>query len=288
MCWLVCVGACTASPPDQGPGDTAVVAADAGLDGVHQEDQADAVSDSMTLADARPDVPEDIPSDPEIDPADAMTTDAQDASEDDTVDAAEGAAVWEPGCFFEVDSGLDTRRYDFGQVEATYDRIETSFTLHMGPWREELFDRQVLTHIFFGLFRNAPRSRERYILGAAAQLRPARPAGTRQAVFFARVDLEPRPDGEGYTAYTSVRSDHPWEPGTTYRVHAVLDVVGHTQHLTLTPQGGAPLQMQADIPYFTRDLTSAGWWLELGATDTDHRDVNVVGWTFCDLEILTQ
>lgn len=276
----------------QGPGsdDVSSETADVSTD---PDARSDTGVDSDDAADASLDAPDTARDLPDLDTGDTDPVDVADVAPDEDVGADlahpdTGAAVAERGCFFTVAGGQDTRRYEFGVRDQTYERIEIQFTLQMGSWREALFDREVLTHIFFGLFRNAPQSRGRYILGSAAQIRPARIPGTRQAVFFARVDLEPRPQGEGYTAYTSFRRNYAWEPGTTYDVHAELDVVGATQTLTVTPEGGEPLVIHGEIPYMERSLTSSGWWLQLGAEDTDHRDINVVGWTFCDLEIHIQ
>jgi hypothetical protein len=235
-------------------------------------------------ADLPPDLPEDRP--PADVPVDAPP-DIADVIPDAPAD--DGGVVEEPvhvdGCFFTVATAGDKQRYDFGERGIVYRRIELEYTMIHGGWREDLYARGVLSHILSGLFRNAGVARERYILGHGAQI-DASVAGLRpQSVFFARVDLEERPPGEGWTSYTSFRDTYRWTVGETYHVRIALDAAARTQSLELSVGGTVVLTQGGEIPYFDPALTTNGWWLELGGDDTEYRDVSPVGWQFCDLRV---
>ncbi|MBN1770510.1 MAG: hypothetical protein JXB32_04545 [Deltaproteobacteria bacterium] len=253
-------------------------------DAVREADPGDASpSEAETSPDVVPDVPADVPPDDDSGTGDVVPDVVPDVPADD------GGAVEEPirvdGCFFTVETAGDKQRYDFGERGVAYRRIEIEYTTVHGGWREELYARGVLNHILSGLFRNASLSRERYILGHAAQI-DASVAGLRpRSVFFARVDLEERPPGEGWTSYTSFRDACPWTVGEAYRVRMVLDAEARTQTLELSVGGTVVLTQVGDIPYFDVALTSNGWWLELGADESEYRDVSPVGWRFCDLAV---
>lgn len=189
------------------------------------------------------------------------------------------------GPVFDVNQPGATLEVTFGEVGTQYDQIVLALTMILGPWRMDVFDREVLNHNQFGISRNAPASYQRYIAGLGAQIRPASPSLDRRALFFARVDLDPRPMGMGFTSYTTARSNFPWSPGTTYRVRVELDGIAQEQRLELREAGSVVLEITHPIAYFDPSLTDSGWRLELGAPETDHRDVSPVGSSFRDLLI---
>lgn len=190
-----------------------------------------------------------------------------------------------PGCAFEVTTAGETREHAFGEVGAEYAWIEVAMDVEVADWRRDLFDREVLNHIAFGLSRVAPISRERYILGYAAQIHPAEAGLRRTTVFFGRVDLDERPPGEGYMGYTSFREAFPWRVGRTYHVRARLDAEGASQLLEIALDGEVVQTLTGAIAYFDPSLTSSGWTLELGGPETDHRDVSPVGYRYCDVRV---
>jgi len=201
-------------------------------------------------------------------------------------DAGAPALARRDGCFHTIASAGDRARIDFGEVGTEYGTITIEVDLITGSWREDLYDREILNHNAINVFRNAPVSRERYIGGLGAQIRPMDPGLARTTLFFARVDLEERPPGMGYTSYTTFRSRAPWRTDTRYHVSMTFDAVAHRQVLDVTSPDGTELShVEGAIAYFVPSLTSSGWYVELGADETEHRDVSPVGWQYCDLVV---
>ncbi len=120
--------------------------------------------------------------------------------------------------------------------------------------------------------------------GLAAQIRPARANLDRQTVFFARVDLEQRPAGEGHRGYTSFREGFAWAPGA-YDIRVGLDAEARRQTLEILQDGALRQRIVGEIPYIDPEVTRARWYVELGTTDTEHRDVTPHGWSVCDLGV---
>ncbi|MCC7542441.1 MAG: hypothetical protein IT379_39855 [Deltaproteobacteria bacterium] len=189
------------------------------------------------------------------------------------------------GCFLEVRTPGERTSYDVGVRGTRYASITIAFDVTHGGWREELFDRESLAHNLFGFSRNAPVSRERYILGEGALVRPAAAGLQRTSLFYARVDLEERPAGMGFMGYTSFRDAFPWTPGETYHLQVVLDAISRTQTLDISVGGETRLRRAGDIAYFDVSLTDSGWSLEIGSEESDGRDVSPVGWRYCDLAV---
>ena len=182
-------------------------------------------------------------------------------------DAGMPALARRDGCFHTIASPGDIERVDFGAVGAEYDAITLEVDLITGSWREDLYDREVLNHNAINVFRNAPVSRERYIGGLGAQIRPMDPGLARTTLFFARVDLEERPPGMGFMSYTTFRSRAPWRTDTRYHVSMRFDAVARRQLLVVTNSDGTELsRVGGDIAYFEPSLTSSGWYVELGTT----------------------
>lgn len=189
------------------------------------------------------------------------------------------------GCFFTIATAGEKLRVDFGAIGTAYDAVEIEVDLVVGAWREDLFDRDPLNHVAIGVFRDAPISRERYLGGLGVQISPPAAGLRPTTLFFGRVDLEPRPPGEGYTSYTTFRARAPWQNGARYHVAMTFDAAAHRQVLDVTRDGAAFSHVEGDIAYFGRELTDDGWSLELGSDETDGRDVSPVGWQFCDLVV---
>ncbi len=199
---------------------------------------------------------------------------------------ATGAVLFsQSGLVFEVVSAGQTTEVQFGTVGAEYSLLTIDLTLTLGSWRTELFDREVLNHNQLAITRNAAQSNQRYIAGLGAQIRPMDMGLARTALFFARVDLEPRPPGMGYTSYTTFRKSFAWQPGAEYQVHVALDAVAHQQRLRLRQGGATVLSIQGAIDYFVPSLTTSGWNLELGTPGGPGRDVSPVGSKFSDVVI---
>lgn len=220
---------------------------------------------------------------------DAATTPAADGSVPgadarDTADASPGLLASQPGCFFTVANPSSTWQTQVGERALQYSRLQIDYDVIHGGWRTELFDRSVLNHNLMGLTRNVGDFVGRYILGNAARIQPNTAGLTRQSLFYGRVDLEPRPAGEGYMGYTAWRKSFAWVPGNTYHVRVVLDAVDKTQRLIVsdeTTQAG----ILGEIAYWEPSLSEATFTLQLGSEDSDGREVNAVGWQFCDLRV---
>jgi len=203
------------------------------------------------------------------------------------VDAAPAADLLldEPGCFFTVPAAGPGYARVIGEPGAHYRTLIIRYRVEHGGWREELFDRTVLNHNLLGLSRNVSASVGRYILGHAAQMKPNTAGYDRKSLMYGRVDLEPRPPGEGYTGYTSWRTPFAWRPGDTYQVDLVLDATTREQRLVVTAPDASTATTVGDIPYYDASLSAATFTLDLGGTDSDDREVRAVGWTFCDLTV---
>ena len=191
----------------------------------------------------------------------------------------------EAGCFLEVVDPDSLYERVVGVVGIRSGWMSFDYDVIHGGWRQDLYDREVLNHGLFGLSRNVPEFVGRYILGNAAQIRPGDAGLSRKSVFYGRVDLEPRPAGQGWMGYTSWRDNIAWQVGETYHVHVVLDAVAAEQILDV--RHGADLLMHrvAPIEYFEPSLTSSAFTLSLGGVETDEREVKPLGWRFCDLEV---
>lgn len=216
-------------------------------------------------------------------PADGGAGDAGPAPTDAGV--VPGSLVRRAGCFFTIGGPDDVMRIDFGEIGTRYGAIVIEVDVDVSNWRRDLFSRPVLSHNAVNLFRNAPVNRERYIGGFGVLIRTdgaLRP----ETMFFARVDLEPRPPGMGYTAYTAFRDRAPWTTMERYHLSMRFDAVARRQTLEITRAGAAFSQAEGAIDYFDPTLTDDGWYLELGAADTAFRDVNPIGWQFCDLSVV--
>lgn len=251
-------------------------------------------------ADAAPDGAVDAPADAAVPDAmadaaapDAAVPDA--AAPDATADAAPADATPDAACSdcglellrrdgcFEVGAAGEVETHRFGELGTEYATLVIDYDLDVGDWRRDLFDRTVpLNHITFGLSRVAPVSRERYILGMAPQVTPSVMSLNRRTIFFARVDLEERPAGMGYMAYTSSRAGFAWQTMTRYHVRVTLDAAGAEQVLEVSRDGSVVQTLRADIDYMNPGLTSSRWNLELGGPETDGREVSPVGWRLCD------
>ncbi len=203
-----------------------------------------------------------------------------------SIDAAAARIVLarRAGCFRVVAPG-DTEELRFGVVGTEYAEIAVRTDIVAGDWRRDLFPREPLNHNLFGLSRQAPTSVERYILGLGAQITPSAPGLARRAIFYGRVDLEPRPMGMGFMGYTSFRANFAWTMGARYTATATLDAAAGTQTLELVLGGATVLTIPGDIPYMSPALTASGWTLELGSSESDGRDVSPVGWELCDVEV---
>jgi len=194
----------------------------------------------------------------------------------------------EVGCFLEVVDADSLYERVVGTAGAKYEWMSFDYDVIHGGWREDLYDREVLNHGLFGLSRNVPDFVGRYILGNAAQIRPGDPGLSRKSVFYGRVDLEPRPPGEGWMGYTSWRDAVAWQAGETYHVRVVLDAVAAQQVLEVTHGGDLVMRRVAPIDYFDPSLTSQPFTVTFGGVETDEREVKPLGWQFCDLEVHAQ
>jgi len=237
------------------------------------------VGSESSSADASANQPLDAASQPSVDAAPSAGPDA--AAE---TDAAEPSLASASGCFFTVDNPDSHHEIVFGEAGARYASLRIEYDVVHGGWRNELFDREVLNHNLMGLKRNVPDFVGRYILGNAAQIRPAETGLARKSLFYGRVDLEPRPDGQGYMGYTAWRDNFKWVPGKTYHVTVVLDAIARTQRLTVT-DGVEQRVLTGDIDYWEPSLSESTFTLTLGGMESDGREVNAVGWQFCDLVV---
>ena len=254
---------------------------DAGRDGGARDAGApDSSAPDSAPADAAPDdAPPVLDAGSDAGPAD-VGTDAP------APDAGPPVVLRMEGCFHRVDAPDDILRIDFGEAGTAIPHLEVRFRMILGPWRMDVFDRDVLNHNLFGLFRNAPVSRERYLGGLGAQVHPPRAPGLqRTTLFFGRVDLEERPPGMGFMGYTTFRERADWEPGQTYQVVTRWDATARTQVLDVTHAGADFSHVEGRIDYYEVGLTDDGGYLEFGSPETDHRDVSPVGTEFCDLEV---
>lgn len=111
----------------------------------------------------------------------------------------------ESGCFFTSELGQPLYRVNVGAAGAEYQWIRIDYRLVHGGWRQDLFDREVLNHNLMGLSRKDTQFVGRYILGNAARIQPAKPNLDRRSLFYGRVDLEPRPQGQGWMGYARAR-----------------------------------------------------------------------------------
>lgn len=209
---------------------------------------------------------------------DAVCVDGQCVAED------EDLIVERVGEFFvaDVPGARETIRLEPGPA---YARLTIDMFATHGGWREDLFDREILSHNLWGLSRIANRSVDRYLLGVGAQIRTVQADLRRRMLFYARVDLEPRPQGQGHEGYTAFRGDFPWTVGTTYRLRAVLDVTAREQRLEVMVDGAVVARLAGPIEYITPALTTSGFTLDFAGDETDHRDVTPVGWRFSDLRV---
>jgi hypothetical protein len=234
--------------------------------------------------------------------ADATTTASSDAARSTAPDSAPAAAdagvdvpdgapgvdvlASESGCFFTAATGQPNWTAQVGASGAQYRWITIDYDVIHGGWRQELFDRPVLNHNLMGLTRRDPEFVGRYILGNAAQIRPQENGLARKSLFYGRVDLEPRPAGQGYTGYTSWRSNFSWQVGETYHVRVRIDAITKTQRLVVTHVGGTESATTVgEIAYWEPRLSASTFDLELGGTESDGREVRAVGWQFCDLRV---
>ncbi len=264
-------------------------------------DTADAGAQSDAPAAVTPDGSRDS-SAPAIDsgpsPTDSATPTDATAANDAGIDSASDAIsescatpacgplvlLERPGCF-EITFPGEEELHDFGEVGTRYSKIHVDFDIDAGPWRSDLFSRGVLNHILFGLSRNAPVSRQRYILGLAPQIDGSVTGLRRRTIFFGRNDLDARPPGCGFKAYTSFRADFPWQPGEVYHAHVELDALGKEQRLDISRAGSSLQMLNGAIDYFDLSLTDSGWQLQLGAEETAFRDISPVGWKICDVRV---
>lgn len=205
---------------------------------------------------------------------------------DDDAGSAGTELVRRDGCFFTVEAADEILRIPFGEVGTEHPVVVIEMTIETGPWREDLFDRDVLNHNLFGFTRNGSPSRVRYLGGLGAQVFPPRAPGLdRTTLFFGRVDLEPRPMGMGFMSYTTFRERAPWVPGASYRVRAEWNAETHQQVLDVTRDGAPFSRVVGDIAYYETALTTSGFAVELGSHETEGRDVSPIGATFCDLVV---
>ena len=246
---------------DSAPVDASV--SDSGVDATTDVGLSDAPP-----SDAASDVPMDTPTDV---PA-------------DTFDAGPPALAAFDGCFT-VESPGDIMEIPFGEVGTEYPLIVIELEAVHGGWRDELFDRDILNHNLFGLFRNAPTNVERYILGLGAQIRASVPSLRRRAIFYGRVDLEMRPMGMGFMGYTSFRADAPWTIDARYQVRVELDAIAHEQRIEVLEEGAPFSTITGAIDYYDASLSSNGWVLELGSEESEFRDVSPVGWQLCNVRV---
>jgi hypothetical protein len=189
------------------------------------------------------------------------------------------------GCFFTVADASSSHELPAGEAGVQYSWISIDYRVTHGGWRDELFDRPVLNHGLFGMSRNVGDFVGRYILGNAAQIKPPQNNLDRKSVFYGRVDLEPRPQGEGWMGYTAWRGGTPWVEGQTYDIHILLDAVAGTQYLEVKRGADVLTQVTGDIAYFEPSLSEATYTLTFGGTESDEREVKAVGWEFCDLSV---
>lgn len=190
----------------------------------------------------------------------------------------------EPGCFLDmVDTSSEWEISVGGGV--TYARMAIEYDTVHGGWRTDLYSRPVLNHGLFGFTRDVSFFPGRYILGNAAQIHPAHATLDRKSVFYGRVDLDPKPPGEGWTGYTSWRDNFAWTPGETYHVLLLLDAVAQEQTLEISVGGQVVLSRVGPIPYFDPSLTDVTWIAKFGGEESNEREVKVVGWQFCNLLI---
>ena len=69
----------------------------------------------------------------------------------------------------------------------------------------------------------------------------------------------------------------------------IKEVIGDHAHVLELRVATVPFStVTADIPYMNPSLTSSGWVLQLGAGETDGRDVSPVGFRFCDLIVTAE
>jgi hypothetical protein len=219
-------------------------------------------------ADVRPDAEPIAPDDP-----------------DAAVDDGTATLATLDGCFFDVVDIDDVHELDVGVEGTRYGWMTFEYTVIAGAWREDLFDRPVLNHGLFVVARNVAPFEGRYILGNAAQMKPAASGLDRKSVFYGRVDLEKKPAGLGYTGYTSWRSGMAWVPGETYRVHILLDAVAREQRLQLFHDGEVVATTVGPIDYFAPSLTESTFRVTFGGIESEEREVKPVGWSFCDLVV---
>lgn len=203
-------------------------------------------------------------------------------------DAAPAADVLatETGCFFTSQLGQPLYTVNIGEPGAEYRWIRIEYHVVHGGWRQDVFDREVLNHNLMGLSRKDPEFVGRYILGNAARIQPAKPNLDRKSLFYGRVDLEPRPQGQGWMGYTGWRTPFNWVPGETYHVQVELNAATKKQRLVVTHSSGAPSATTVgDIAYWEPSLSAATFELELGGFESDGREVQAAGWQFCDLSV---
>jgi len=187
------------------------------------------------------------------------------------------------GCFT-ISTPGDIETHAFGTVGKEYPNLFIRFRLKSGPWRFDVFDRDVLNHNLFGLFRNDNQNFRRYLLGLGAQVKPPLSSLNPQALFFSRLEL-----GQGYTTYKTLKKSFGWDNDQDYDVVVELDAASSAQRLSLARVGSATtLTIEGDLEYLDPTLTSSGFKIELGAPETDHRDVSPAGWSICDLEVATE
>lgn len=188
----------------------------------------------------------------------------------------------EQGCFFTVNSIGEIWEAPLGEVGTTYASLAFEYDVMPTSWREDVFDRPVLNHGLFDLRRDVGPFVGRYILGNAAQIKPDAANLARRSIFYARVDLEPKPQGQGWTGYTSFRDNMAWQLGETYHVSIELDAVAAKQTLVISRNGQEELTTVGDIPYFEPSLTTSGFIVKFGGTESNEREVQPLGWSFCD------
>jgi hypothetical protein len=187
-----------------------------------------------------------------------------------------------PGCFT-INTPGDIETHPFGDVGTETPSLWIRFRLSTGPWRHDVFDRDVLNHNLFGLFRNDNQNFRRYLLGLGAQVSPPLSSLNPQALFFSRLEL-----AQGYTTYKTLRKSFAWKTGEDYDVEVHLDAAASSQLLNIFQDGAKLLTVQGALEYLDPSLTASGFKIELGAPETEHRDVSPVGWAICDLRVTTE
>ena len=190
-----------------------------------------------------------------------------------------------PGCFFTAKATGPAYETSVGEAGVAYRWITIDYDVIHGGWREDLYHRPVLNHNLMGLSRNVQAFVGRYILGNAAQIKPPTTGLARVSLMYGRVDLQPRPQGQGYTGYTGWRQNFAWRTGDRYHVQVRIDAVTHTQRLAVTAPNGQTSTLTGDIAYYEPSLSEPTFTLQLGGEDSDEREVRAVGWQFCDLNV---